>query len=79
MVNGSRISFAFGVFSALLVFDAVVHAAQPEPDRVSLREETVTWSTVKYATDVENGLVRGSLDNTTIIERPFKAHVLENR
>src|SRR6478735_8374596 len=79
MVNGSRISFAFGVFSALLVFDAVVHAAQPEPDRVSLREETVTWSTVKYATDVENGLVRGSLDNATIIERPFKAHVLENR
>src|SRR6185369_6158894 len=79
MVTGSLIRVAFGVFSALLVFDAVVHAAQPEPDRVSLREETVTWSTVKYATDVENGLVRGSLDNATIIERPFKAHVLENR
>src|SRR5438477_8365249 len=79
MVTCSRIRFAFGVFSALLVFDAAVHAAQPEPDRVSLREETVTWSTVKYATDVENGLVRGSLDSTTIIERPFKAHVLENR
>jgi hypothetical protein len=42
----------------------VVHAA--EPDRVSLSEETVTWSTVKYATDAENGLVSGSLDNTPL-------------
>src|SRR5207342_668563 len=55
----------------------VVHAA--EPDRVSLSEETVTWSTVKYATDAENGLVSGSLDNTAIVDRTFKARVLENR
>ena len=46
---------------------------------MSLSEETVTWSTVKYATDAENGLVSGSLDNTTIVDRTFKARVLENR
>ena len=46
----------------------VVHAA--EPDRVSLSEETVTWSTVKYATDAENGLVSGSLDNTASVSLP---------
>src|SRR5438045_2689036 len=79
MVTGSRIRFVVGVFSALFVFHAVVDAAEPEPDRVSLREETVTWSTVKYATDAENGLVSGSLDNDTIVDRTFKTRVLENR
>jgi hypothetical protein len=77
MVIGSRIRFAVGMFSALCAFHAVVHAA--EPDRVSLSEETVTWSTVKYATDAENGLVSGSLDNKTIVDRTFKTRVLENR
>ena len=46
---------------------------------MSLSEETVTWSTVKYATDAENGLVSGSLDNNTIVDRTFKTRVLENR
>jgi uncharacterized protein DUF5107 len=55
------------------------YAAPPEPDRVSLSEQTVSWSTVKYATDAQNGFVDGSLDKTTIVERTFKAHVLENR
>src|SRR5207247_4784459 len=40
---------------------------------------TVTWSTVKYATDAENGLVSGSLDEKTIVDRTFKTYVLENR
>src|SRR5882757_1818318 len=77
MVIGSHIRFAVGMFSALCAFHAVVHAA--EPDRVSLSEETVTWSTVKYATDAENGFVDGSLDTKTIVDRTFKTWVLENR
>jgi hypothetical protein len=50
-----------------------------EPDRVSLRESTIAWHTLKYATTPENGLVAGSLGTTTIVERSFKTYVLENR
>src|SRR4029077_20731208 len=71
--------FAVVVFSAACAFHTVVGAASPVPDRVSLSEAAVTWSTVKYATDAENGFVSGSLDKTTIVDRTFTAHVLENR
>src|ERR1700688_807804 len=75
----TRVRFAVAVFSAVGGFHAVVHAASPLPDGVSLSEATVTWSTVKYATDPENGLVSGSLDKNTIVERTFRIYVLENR
>jgi len=71
--------FAVAAFSAACAFHTVVRAASPVPDRVSLSESAVTWSTVKYTTDAENGLVSGSLDKTTIVDRTFTAHVLENR
>jgi hypothetical protein len=74
-----RVRFAAAVLTAVCSFPAVGHAASPEPDSVSLREETITWSTVKYATDAENGFVSGSLDKKTIVDRTFRAHVLENR
>ena len=64
-------------FAIAAFFVTVVRAA--EPDRVSLTEATISWSTVKYATDAQNGFVDGSFDKTTIVERTFKAHVLENR
>src|SRR6266581_8502855 len=75
----TRVRFAVAVLSAVCAFDAVVHAASPVPDRVSLSESTITWSTVKYATDAENGLLSGSLDKKTIVDRTFKTYVLENR
>src|SRR6476661_611571 len=64
--------------AAVCAFHAVVHAS-PVPDRVSLSESTITWSTVAYATDTENGFVGGSLDKNTIVDRTFRTHVLENR
>ena len=67
------------VVSAVCAFHVAVHAASPEPDKVSLSESTITWSTVKYATDAENGFVSGSLDKKTIVDRTFRTHVLENR
>jgi hypothetical protein len=57
----------------------LAHAASPEPDRVSLSQSTIAWHTAKYATDADNGLVDGSLDTKTIVERSFKTYVLENR
>src|ERR1700716_3433387 len=75
----TRVGFAVAVLSAVGAFHAVVHAASPVADRVSLSESTITWSTVKYATDAENGFVSGSLDKTTIVDRTFRTHVLENR
>src|SRR5713226_274483 len=72
-------AFAVALLSAVCAFHAVVHAASPVPDRVSLRESTITWSTVKYATDAQNGLVSGSLDANTIVDHTFKTYVLENR
>src|SRR5882757_9472860 len=73
-----RVRFMVGVLSICASY-AAVQAAEPEPDRVSLSEETVTWNTVKYATDAENGFVSGSLDTRTIVDRRFRARVLENR
>jgi hypothetical protein len=58
---------------------AIAHAASPVSDLVSLSEQTIKWSTVKYTTDAENGLVGGSLDRKTIVDRTFKTYVLENR
>src|SRR3981081_3160634 len=75
----TRVRFAVAVLSAVSAFHAVLHAAWPVPDRVSLRESTIAWSTVKYATDAEDGFVGGSLDKKTIVDRTFKTHVLENR
>src|SRR5229473_1712428 len=75
----TRVGFAVAVLSAVCAFRAVVHAASPVPDGVSLSESTITWSTVKYATNAENGFVSGSLDKKTIVDRTFKTHVLENR
>src|SRR5258708_7430710 len=73
------VRFAVAVVSAVCGFHAAVHAAPPLADSVSLSESTMTWSTVKYATDAENGFVLGSLDKATIVDRTFRVHVLENR
>jgi Domain of unknown function (DUF5107) len=75
----TRVRFAVAVLSAACAFHSVAHAASPEPDRVSLSESTINWSTVKYATSADNGFVSGSLDKKTIVDRTFKTRVLENR
>ena len=69
----SRIRFAIAV--ALYAVSTAALAS----DGVTLSESTISWSTVKYATDAQNGFVNGSLDKSTIVDRTFKAHVLENR
>ena len=66
-------------FSGLVRLFAAARADAPASDSVSLSESTISWSTVKYATSAENGFVNGSLDKKTIVDRTFKAHVLENR
>ena len=71
--------FPVAVLSAVCAFHAAVHATSPVPDRVSLTESTITWSTVKYATSAENGFVNGSLDEKTIEDRTFRTYMLENR
>lgn len=76
MAVGVLLRICVGLAVAAL-FVTVARAA--EPDRVSLSEQTISWSTVKYALNADNSFVDGSLDKTTIVERTFKAHVLENR
>jgi hypothetical protein len=78
-VSPIPLSGRFAIAALVAVFNAVAHAASPEPDSVSLTESTVIWSTVKYATDSENGFVSGSLDTKTIVDHRFKTYVLENR
>jgi Domain of unknown function (DUF5107) len=76
----TRVRFAVAVLSAAALCSfRVVHAASPVADRVTLSASTMTWSTVKYATDAENGFVSGSLDKNTIADRTFRTYVLENR
>jgi Domain of unknown function (DUF5107) len=62
---------------AACALQAAVHAQ--DADRVSLAQSTITWHTVKYATDAANGFVDGTLDTTTIVDRTFRTYVLENR
>ena len=66
------------VLLAVLACHAVVHAETAVPDRVSISEAAINWSTVKYATDAENGFIEGSLDKNTIVDHTFKTYVLEN-
>src|SRR3982074_1807669 len=75
----TRVRFAGALLAGVSAFHAVVHAASPVADRVSLSEATMTWSTVEYATNAENGFVSESLDKKTIVDRTFRTHVLENR
>ena len=65
--------------SAMFALYAVAGGAALAADGVTLTESTITWSTVKYATDAQNGFVDGSFDKNTIVDRTFMAHVLENR
>jgi hypothetical protein len=74
-----RVHFAIAVLSATCAFVVAARAESATSDKVSLSESTIAWSTVKYATSADNGFVDGSLDKTTIVDRTFKAHVLENR
>src|SRR6266404_7313921 len=73
------VRLAVAVLSTACAFHAVAHAASPVPDGVSFSESTMRWSTVKYATDAENGFVSGSLDEKIIVDRTFRTYVLENR
>jgi hypothetical protein len=75
----TRVRFAITVLSTVCAFVACAHAEPAAPDKVSLSESKITWSTVKYATNADNGFVEGSLDKKTIIDRTFRTHLLENR
>jgi hypothetical protein len=74
-----RTLLAAALLAAVAASVGSLHAAPRARDRVSLSETTIKWSTVKFATDPENGFVKGSLDKTEVIDRVFKAYVLENR
>jgi hypothetical protein len=73
------VRFVVAMFAAVCAPLATGHAQSAPPDAVSLSEKAVTWSTVKYATDAQNGFVGSSLDTKTIVDRTFKVYVLENR
>src|SRR3984957_2919575 len=75
----TAVRFAGMVLVAVCACRATVHAASLDADGVSLRESTIAWSNVKYATDADNGLVSGSFDPKTIVDRTFKSYVIENR
>ncbi|MBR0693959.1 DUF5107 domain-containing protein [Bradyrhizobium lablabi] len=72
---GITLAIALAICGSIAASDA----QSPAPDKVSLRESTITWSTVKYATDAENGFIDGSLNKNVIVNRTLKAKVLENR
>jgi Domain of unknown function (DUF5107) len=75
----TTVRFAGALLVAACAFHAVARAASPEAEGVSLHESTITWSTVKYAIDADNGLVSGSFDKKAIVDRTFKSYVIENR
>lgn len=74
-----HVSSRIGLLAAIVVSHAFMCAAAWAADNVTLTESTITWSTVKYATDEQNGFIDGSLDKNAIVDRTFKIYVLENR
>ena len=74
-----RVGFAVALAVTICAHPVLARAASSEPDTVSLSEQTINWSTVKYATTPDNGFVDGSLDKRVIVDRTFHARVLENR
>ena len=78
MTRPTRIRWLVAALLTLCASRAVPTAAQTG-DKVSLTESTITWSTLKYATDAENGFVSDSFDTKTIVNRTFRTYVLENR
>jgi hypothetical protein len=73
-----RRAFGFMLLAAVLAWSAAAYP-QAVADSVSLRESTLTWSTVKYAVDADNAFIDGSFDDKTIVDRSFKTYILENR
>src|SRR5690348_16711380 len=74
-----HVSSRIGLSAAIFVSHAFMCAAAWAADNVTLTESTISWSTVRYATDAENGFVDGSFDKGTIVDRTFNTYVLENR
>jgi hypothetical protein len=68
-----------GLSAAIIASHTFMCAAAWASGNITLTESTIAWSTVKYATDAQNGFVDGSFDKNTIVDRTLKAHVLENR
>ncbi len=48
-------------------------------DAVTLRESTVTWQTYQYELTEDYGIVAGSYDGQTKVERTYKSWILENK
>jgi uncharacterized protein DUF5107 len=78
MIRRTRVRCVVAAILTLCASLSVLAAAQAT-DQLSLTESTITWSTVAYATAADNGFVDGSLDTKRIVDRTFKAWVLENR
>ena len=53
----SRVRFAVAVLSLVCAFRDAGYAASEVADKVSLSESTIRWSTVKYATNKDNGFI----------------------
>ena len=48
-------------------------------DQVSIRESSVSWETYQYELTEDNGIVAGSYDGQTKVERTYKSWILENK
>ncbi|HSS99496.1 MAG TPA: DUF5107 domain-containing protein [Terriglobales bacterium] len=77
-LNFKRLRCIIIVGLLVMVLTGAVVSAQDVAGRVTLTTSETTWKTLAYELDENNGIVRDSLDASTIVEHTFKTYVLEN-
>jgi hypothetical protein len=60
------------------IFSIAPISAQDTSEGVKLTQSQVTWQTLAYELNANNGIVPGLRDTETIVERTFDTYVLEN-
>ena len=66
-------------FATLLVcLLGIIQPVYGQDEGVTLTSSQITWQTLAYELDADNGIVRGSVDPKTVVEHTFDTYILEN-
>lgn len=69
---------ALALCALLIVLSVSTASAQELTTAVTLTPSETTWKTLAYKLDADNGMIPGSLDSKSVVERTFQTYVLEN-
>jgi hypothetical protein len=77
-LNFKRLRCIIIVGLLVMVLTGAAVSAQDAAGGVTLTTSETTWKTLAYELDENNGIVRDSLDASTIVDHTFNTYILEN-